>query len=84
MNYVERVASNDDRRFSKITVTATGKSKSSEINKAANIHYQKVFENLPEWKHKEIVENLTMLTLAFNAEENLLLKIDNQEDSCCE
>jgi DNA-binding MarR family transcriptional regulator len=83
LGYVDRVASKEDRRYSKLKVTAKGKSKSIEINKSANSHYQKVFQNIPEWKHKEIVENLTMLTLAFNAEENILLKDENQEDTCC-
>ena len=83
LGYVDRVASKKDRRFSKIIVTAKGKSKSIDINKSANSHYRKVFENIPEWKHKEIVENLTMLTLAFNAEENILLKKENDVDTCC-
>ena len=77
--YVERVASKKDRRYSKIKITAKGKSKAVQINKSANDHYTKVFENIPEWKHKEIVENLTLLTLAFNAEENTLLNIEEEE-----
>lgn len=83
LGLVERVTSKKDRRYSKIQVTAKGKSKANEINRSANIHYRKVFENIPEWKHKEIIESLTMLTLAFNAEENILLKNENQEDTCC-
>lgn len=81
--FVERITSKKDRRFSKLKVTAKGKSKSNEINKTANSHYRKVFENIPAWKHKEIVENLTLLTLAFNAEEDLLLKKEEGEDICC-
>jgi DNA-binding MarR family transcriptional regulator len=84
LRYIERVPSKKDRRYSKIKVTAKGKSKSSEINKSATTHYRKVFENIPEWKHKEIVENLTLLTLAFSAEENILLNKEDQEDTCCE
>jgi DNA-binding MarR family transcriptional regulator len=83
LEYVERIASKEDRRYSKIKVTPKGKSKSNEINRSANAHYRKVFENIPEWKHKEIVENLTMLSLAFNAEENILLKNEDQENTCC-
>ena len=83
LGYVERVTSKKDRRFSRLKVTAKGKSKSVEINKSADSHYRKVFDNIPEWKHKEIVENLTMLTLAFNAEENFLLKKEDEENSCC-
>lgn len=83
LGYAERVESKKDRRYSKIKITPKGKSKSNQINKAANAHYRKVFENIPDWKHKEIVENLTMLTLAFNAEENILLKKEDNEDSCC-
>jgi DNA-binding MarR family transcriptional regulator len=83
LGYVDRVASKEDRRYSKIKVTAKGKSKSIDINKSSNSHYRKVFENIPEWKHKEIVENLTLLTLAFNAEENILLKKEDDEDTCC-
>lgn len=83
MGLVERVTSKKDRRYSKIRVTAKGKTKANEINKSANTHYSKVFENIPEWKHKEIIESLTMLTLAFNAEENILLKNEDQEDTCC-
>ena len=81
--YVERVTSKKDRRYSKIKINSRGKSKAVHINKSANNHYKKVFENIPQWKHKDIVENLTLLTLAFNAEENALLKKDEQEDSCC-
>jgi len=81
--YIERNPSKNDRRYSKIKITPKGKSKSSEINKSADTHYRKVFENIPKWKHKEIVENLSLLTLAFNAEENILLKDANQEDTCC-
>lgn len=81
--YVERITSKKDRRYSKIRITSKGKTKSNEINKSANVHYKKVFENIPDWKHKEIVDNLTLLTLAFNAEENLLLKKENKEDTCC-
>jgi len=83
LGYVERLASKKDRRYSKINITSKGKSKSVEINKSANAHYKKVFENIPEWKHKEIVENLTMLTLAFNAEENMLLKKEEEGETCC-
>jgi len=81
--YVERVTSKKDRRYSKIKITSWGKSKAVQINKSANNHYTKVFEHIPEWKHKDIVENLTLLTLAFNAEENLQLKKEEDEDSCC-
>lgn len=81
--YVERLTSKKDTRYSKLKITIKGKSKAVLINKAANKHYKKVFENIPEWKHKEIVENLTLLTLAFNAEENALIKKEEQEDTCC-
>lgn len=83
LGFVERITSKKDRRYSKLRVTTKGKSKSTEINKSANSHYRKVFENIPQWKHKEIVENLTLLTLAFNAEEDLLLKKEEDEDTCC-
>lgn len=83
LGYVERVPSKKDRRYSKIKVTSKGKSKSSEINKSADAHYRRVFKNIPEWKHKDIVENLTLLTLAFNAEENFLLKKEEDENTCC-
>ena len=83
LGYVERIASKSDRRYSTIKITSKGKTKSVNINKSANAHYQKVFKNIPEWKHKEIVENLTMLTLAFNAEENILLKNEDEENKCC-
>lgn len=83
LGYVERVIAKNDRRYSQIKITDKGRLKSSEINKSANSHYQKVFKNIPEWKHKEIVENLTLLTLAFNAEENLILSKVVEEDTCC-
>lgn len=83
LGFVERITSKKDRRYSKLRITTKGKSKSIEINKSANSHYRKVFENIPQWKHKEIVENLTLLTLAFNAEEDLLLKKEEDEDTCC-
>jgi DNA-binding MarR family transcriptional regulator len=83
LEFVERITSKKDRRYSKLRVTTKGKSKSIEINKSANSHYRKVFENIPQWKHKEIVENLTLLTLAFNAEEDLLLKKEEDADTCC-
>ena len=83
LGYVERVVFKSDRRYSKIKITNKGKSKSIDIKKSANAHYQKVFENIPEWKHKEIVENLTLLTLAFNAEENILLKQEDEDNTCC-
>lgn len=84
LKYVERVASMNDRRYSKIIISKEGKSKANSINKSASAHYKKVFENIPGWKHKEIVENLTLLTLAFNSAENILLKKENQEDLCCD
>lgn len=83
LGYVERIASREDRRFAKIQVTKKGRSKSRDINRSSNAHYKKVFENIPDWKHKEIVENLTLLTLAFNAEENILLKNEEEKNKCC-
>lgn len=83
LGYVERITSKNDRRYFTLKTTAKGKTKTNEINKTANKHYEKVFENIPEWKHKEIIENLTLLTLAFNAEENHILNSEEGENTCC-
>lgn len=83
MGFVKRVQSKEDRRYSKLVITKKGKARSAGINKSANAHYKNVFKNIPQWKHKEIIENLSILTLAFNAEENEMLKNENKEDSCC-
>jgi DNA-binding MarR family transcriptional regulator len=81
--FVKRAQSKEDRRYSKLEITSKGKAKVAEINKSANEHYRKVFKNIPGWKHKEIIENLSVLTLAFNTEENEMLKSERKENQCC-
>jgi DNA-binding MarR family transcriptional regulator len=83
LGFVKRVQSKEDRRYSKLEITKKGKARSAGINKSANAHYKNVFKNIPQWKHKEIIENLSILTLAFNAEENEMLKNENKEENCC-
>lgn len=83
LGFVKRVQSKEDRRYSKLEITKKGKAKSAGINKSATTHYKNVFKNIPQWKHKEIIENLSILTLAFNAEENEMFKNENKEETCC-
>ncbi len=83
LGYVERTQSKEDRRYSKLEITQKGRTKSKAVNNSSNAHYRSVFENIPEWKHKEIIENLSILTLAFNAQGNEILKEEKKGDSCC-
>lgn len=83
--YVERTPLPSDRRYFQISASEKGKEKASSINLDADDFYYKVFDNIPEWKHKDIIESLTLLTLAFSAEEKKKNEdeYENTDESCC-
>ncbi len=61
---VERHSNPDDRRYLKIVMTKQGQKVYEEINNTFDDYYQNVFQNIPEEKHRQVMESLELLSTA--------------------
>lgn len=63
---IERLPNPSDRRFTPLIVKEKGKDICKRINSAADDYYNKVFDRIPEGKHKVIIDNFAQLVKAFS------------------
>jgi DNA-binding MarR family transcriptional regulator len=61
LGFINRIENKDDRRFLKVSLTKKGIEKAKYINDMCNEYYNQVFSEIPETKHKNIIENVSLL-----------------------
>ncbi len=75
MGHVNRVISQDDRRFTKITLTEKGQVLYKKISRTVEAYYKNIFKLIPEEKQAAIVESMGLFTEAivkYDSERQLL------------
>ncbi len=58
---LNRIINSDDRRYIKISLTENGRKAAETINRLCNNYYENLFNNIPEEKHKMIIESIEYL-----------------------
>jgi DNA-binding MarR family transcriptional regulator len=67
---VERISHPTDRRFTLLTLTATGQEVADRINQSNDNYYNRVFENIETDSHDEVIKNFEKLVLAIRAHQD--------------
>ena len=62
---VDRVLSSKDRRYVSITLTGQGQKVYESIEDICNTKYARIFESIPEEKHRQVLEGFNLLVEAF-------------------
>lgn len=61
IDLLKREIDTDDRRYMKITLTENGKKAANNINLLCDKYYNSLFNNIPEEKHRIIIESIELL-----------------------
>ena len=78
--FIERNINSDDRRFMRISLTEKGKTAVHAINKVCDEYYLELFKLIPEKKHDQVADCLTLLA---NAMKELNISSNIAVKNCC-
>jgi DNA-binding MarR family transcriptional regulator len=83
LGLVNRDTNMDDRRYMKIYLSDQGKKVYDDINEQCDTYYQEMFNLIPEDKHEQVIESMSLLVDAMLKLKQTQEKDTGKTNSCC-